>query len=322
MAGMAERLRLGDMLVAAGMVTDAQVEEALAAQKETGLRLGEMLVELGYVTEGQMTQVLSNQLSIPWVNLYHVDFSRELLGLVPTEIAEEHCLVPVYVRHVRRQGDTLYVAMEDPLNIPAMQEVADHSGLPVKPMVASPTDIKNAIRVYYLGLPPLSEGADASVELDVGDLLDAEAASRPPPASAPAAPEPEPVAAAPEPEPEPEPLAATPSEPPRVVTPSVPPGPRPGPGFLTLTLLDGTQVKLPAARGKKDEAPKAEERLTTRDLIHALVARAGGADVGDILPDDAWEPLMAALLSVLLRKGLIADWEFVDEWNKHRKPKE
>lgn len=146
------------MLVAAELVTEAQVKEALGAQKRTGQRLGETLVSMGYVTEGQMTQVLSNQLSIPWVNLYHVDFSRELLGLVPTEVAERNCLVPVYVRHVRRQGDTLYVAMEDPLNVAAMQEVADGSGLPVKPMVASPTDIRNAIRVYYLGLPARGGG--------------------------------------------------------------------------------------------------------------------------------------------------------------------
>lgn len=106
-----------------------------------------------------------------------------------------------------------------------------------------------------------------------------------------------------------------------MVKPSVPPPRRPGPGFMTLTLLDGTQVKLPAGKAK-DAAPKAEDRLTTRDLIHALVARAGGADVSDVLPEDAWEPLVAALLSVLLRKGLIADWEFVDEWNKQRKKHE
>lgn len=307
---MAERLRLGDMLVAAGLVTEAQVKEALAAQKGTGLRLGEMLVKLGYVTEGQMTQVLSNQLSIPWVNLYHVDFSRELLGLVPAPIAEKHGLVPVYVRHVRRQGDTLYVAMEDPLNVPAMQDVADESGLPVKPMVASPTDIRNAIRVYYLGLPPLSE-VEKSTEIDVAELIEAEAPA--PPAKKPVL---EVVPSEPPPAAEPEP--APPPERPAVV-PSAPPPARPGPGFLTLTLLDGTQVKLPSAKkGKTHEAPKAEQRLTTRDLIHALVARAGGADVRDVLPDDAWEPLLAALLSVLLRKGLIADWEFVDEWNKQR----
>jgi len=92
-----------------------------------------------------------------------------------------------------------------------------------------------------------------------------------------------------------------------------------------LTLLDGTTVRLPSpgadrSSAKEEEQKPAPERgLTTRDLIHALRARAAGEDVGDVLPDDAWEPLFATLLSVLLRKGLVADWEFVDEWKKQTK---
>lgn len=277
------------MLVAAGLVTEPQVREALSAQRDTGRRLGETLVELGYVTEPQMTQVLSNQLSIPWVNLYHVDFSRELLELVPAEVAEEHRLVPVYVRHIRRQGDTLYVAMDDPMNGDALQRVADHAGLPTKAMVAAPTDIENAIRVYYLGLAPLEEeeeddDAEAQVIL-VDQDEEAEEAFAP-------------------------------------VAPSMPPPARSGPAtsFRTLTLLDGTVVRLPGGPKKKRETSPGR-RLTTRDLIHALRARAAGEDVSDVLPDDAWEPLFATLLSVLLRKGLIADWEFVDEWKKQTRKK-
>jgi len=303
------------MLVVAGLVTEEQVSEALSEQKKTGHRLGETLVELGYVTEPQMTQVVSNQLSIPWVDLYHVDFSRELLDLVSSEIAERFCLIPVYVRHVRRQGDTLYVAMDDPLNVDALQEVADGSGLPVKPMVAAPNDIRNAIRVYYLGLPPLEE--ETNLDLGMDDVLEASEAA---PASAD---DDESVEVdAPDDESEPPPAEEPPAEEPEAeerppIKPSVPPAPRPGPGFLTLTLLDGTTVKLPSAGEKAKE--KKEDRLTTRDLIHALRAKAAGADVSDILPDDAWEPLLASLLSLLLRKGLIADWEFVDEWNKQRR---
>ncbi len=307
---MSGRLRLGDMLVAAGLVTEAQVEEALAHQKKTGQRLGETLVSMGYVSEGQMTQVLSNQLSIPWVNLYHIDFSRELLERVPADLAEQYRLVPVYMRHVRRQGDTLYVAMDDPLNFDALQLVADASGLPVKPMVASPTDIENAIRVYYLGLPPLEAKKPVKAQPEEKKAPEKQ---------------PEPVAEkvearAPEPTIEEEKPAP---EPVRSATPSAPPPPKTGgPRFLTLTLLDGTQVRLPSPDAEKkpvEKQEKAEHGLTTRDLIHALSARAAGEDVSDVLPDGAWEPLFAALLSVLMRKGLVADWEFVDEWKKHRK---
>lgn len=303
------------MLVAAGMVTEAQVKEALARQKQTGRRLGETLVTLGYVSEAQMTQVLSNQLTIPWVNLYHVDFSRELLDLVPAELAEQYCLVPVYIRHVRRQGDTLYVAMDDPLNTDALQRVADHAGLPVKPMVASPTDIRNAIRVYYLGQPPLDEDFEEIEDSDLEiDEPEAKVHGR------------SDVAQTITPTPLPKEESRRESEKPAVVesgpivTPSAPPQPRAGSNFLTLTLLDGTTVRLPSpgASGRSKGRDNAPERgMTTRDLIHALRARAAGKDVGDVLPDNAWESLFATLLSVLLRKGLVADWEFVDEWQKH-----
>lgn len=281
------------MLVRAGIITEDDVREALVQQKRTGDRLGETLVAMGKVTERQMTQQLSNQLTIPWVNLYHVDFSRELLDLVPADLAEHYELIPVYVRSVRRQGDTLYVAMTDPLNLEILQQVADEAGLPVKPMVANPTDIRNAIRVYYLGLAPLEE-EEPKAERE------------------PAAEESEP---APD-EPTPEPVPSDEGGP--SARPSQPPPPRPAAAFMTLTLLDGTQVKLPSPAAAGAAVEPEERGLTTRDLIHALNARAAGEDVSDVLPDDAWEPLVATLLSVLLRKGLIADWEFVDEWKKQR----
>src|SRR5688572_15473077 len=99
-AGGGGRRRLGEMLVAAGLLTPAQLSEALTEQARTGGRLGDVLLAKGLVNESQITQTLSNQLSIPWVSLYHVEFSRELLNLVGAEIAERYGLVPIYVREV------------------------------------------------------------------------------------------------------------------------------------------------------------------------------------------------------------------------------
>lgn len=83
--------------------------------------------------------------------------------------------------------------------------------------------------------------------------------------------------------------------------------------MVSLTLLDGTTISLPA-RGKKDAATG---DLTARDFVSALRATAHGADASEILGDQVrWEPVIAALLSILLRKGLIADWEFVEELRK------
>lgn len=143
------RLRLGELLVEARIITQEQLEQVLDAQKRDGRRLGTLLVERGLINETQLTQILSQQLSVPWVSLYHVDFSRRLLALVPRDVAASFCLIPIYVRHVRGQGDTLYVAMDDPTNVEALNACAKWSGLPTRAMIAAPSDIRSAIDVYY-----------------------------------------------------------------------------------------------------------------------------------------------------------------------------
>lgn len=149
------RERLGDMLVQAGLVNMSQLNEALEAQKSTGMRLGKQLVALGHVTELQLAQTLSNQLSIPWVSLDRIEFSHDLLARVPAELADRYTLMPIYVRSVRHQGDTLYVAMEDPTDEVAHQQVSAAAGLPVRAMIAAPGDIRRAIdRHYFVELSP------------------------------------------------------------------------------------------------------------------------------------------------------------------------
>jgi len=90
--------------------------------------------------------------------------------------------------------------------------------------------------------------------------------------------------------------------------------------MVTLTLLDGSTVRLPAPGSKRNDAQQAqvEGGLTASDLVSALLARAQGADVSDVLPDQQWEVLFASLLTLLIRKGLLADWEFVEEWKKRQ----
>ncbi len=119
-------------------------------------RLGRLLVESGFVDETQLTQVLGRQLSVPWVSLYHVDFSRQLLNLVPREVAEGYGVVPVYVRHVRGQGETLYVATDDPTNEDGLRKASAYAGLPVRPMIASASDIRRSP-------PPRPRGSRPSV---------------------------------------------------------------------------------------------------------------------------------------------------------------
>jgi type IV pilus assembly protein PilB len=329
------RVRLGELLVEAQVVSRQQLDEVLELQKRDGRRLGTLLVESGLVTETQVTQILSQQLSIPWVSLYHIDFSRQLLNLVPQATAEKYCLVPIFVRRVRGFGDTLYVAMDDPTDESAQKEVAQYSGLPVRAMIAPPSDIRAAIRVYYTG------GADTASLSEAVAEAEAELTGRPTPVlgepnlarmradtkatkaatAAPAPATPAPVQAQrlsslpPDSEPAPD---SSPTIEAREVSMPAPKRGRPR-KMVTLTLLDGTQVNLPAKRPRapSEPAPKGSAELTARDLVAALRAISHGADASEILGDGArWEPLFAALLSLLLKKHLIADWEFVDEFHK------
>ena len=345
--------RIGELLVEAGVLSQSQLEQALFAQRKDGRKLGQLLIELGLATEIQLTQTLSRQLSVPWVSLYHVDFSRSLLNMVPRAISEKFCLIPIFVRRVRKLGETLYVAMEDPTNDAALEEVKRGASLPVKPMIACPSDIRAAIRVYYQG-----------EEAGTGPLLTAVAAVAqapppPPPSSEsvlgakapPVRPPAPPVRDRPVAVPDPKPLdsedvesappseaaassaAASPAATARDATSAKTQekdGARPRlarPRMISLTLLDGTSISIPGPpkqRVSKPEIPVPQkegdamsDQLTARDLVSALRAVAHGVDASDILgTEPRWEAMFSALLSILLRKGLIADWEFVEEFRK------
>src|SRR5687768_17974495 len=129
---MSGRVRLGELLVTANIISREQLDQALLLQRESGQKLGKVLVDRGFVSKTQVTQILSQQLSVPWVSLYHIDFSRQLLDLVPEALAEKHCLVPIFVRRVRGLGETLYIAMDDPMDEAAQKAVSEFSGLPVR----------------------------------------------------------------------------------------------------------------------------------------------------------------------------------------------
>lgn len=146
---MSQNRRLGDLLRAASLVTDEQLARALEEQARGGTRLGEILVRHGVVTELQLIQVLSNQLSVAWVSLPHVDFTDELLMLVPVEVAEQHTLIPVHFRIGKQKEKILYVAMDDPTNVSAMEQVSRVTGMHVRPLIAPHSEIRRHIQACY-----------------------------------------------------------------------------------------------------------------------------------------------------------------------------
>jgi len=383
---MVQRVRLGELLVDAGVLSREQLEQVLDLQKKDGRRLGTLLVDQGLVSETQVTQILSQQLSVPWVSLHHIDFTRQLLNLVPRETAEQYCLVPIFVRRVRGIGQTLYIAMDDPSDERARDAVAEYSGLAVRTMIAPPSDIRAAIRAYY-SLPsraPAAEREAPELEIhsvdasEIQEALQAEAqvdeeeeplaiqAEQEQPTSAPRrSPSTPPAVAAAPPASDADTPAAGEAEPPTEQLPVLPvrerlplvrmetgrperptagenppdssgplpsrqlPAPKGGkrPQMITMTLLDGTQVTLPVRRSRASGAGSAEpspseveHALTARDLVEALRAVAHGNDATDVLGREVqWEAIVGALLSTLLKKHLVADWEFVEEYERFRR---
>lgn len=143
-------MRLGEMLVHAGLLTREDLADALHEQEQRGVKLGEVLVRRGLITEQDLTQILSNRVSVAWVCLDYIDFTRELLSLLPGELALELNLIPVYFRSEQNRK-ILYVAVDDPTAISAMERVAVHTGMHVRPLVAPASEIRRAVKQHYFG---------------------------------------------------------------------------------------------------------------------------------------------------------------------------
>lgn len=140
--------RLGELLIEAGVIDEFQLRSALADQKRWGERLGTTLIKLGFVTEELMAKALSSQLRIPSVNLRTTQVPPEVYELIPAEKAEKYNLMPVMVR---KEGPkkALYVAMSDPTNLAAIDELQFQIGMQIKPVIAMDSQIQAAIRHYY-----------------------------------------------------------------------------------------------------------------------------------------------------------------------------
>src|SRR5215813_5632495 len=145
--------RLGDLLVAEGLITDPQLREALADQKGKTDKLGTVLVALGFLSEEQLIGFLSRQYGIPSITLGNLDLDAETLRLVPAHIAKKYEVVPV-----KRIGGTLTLAMSDPTNVFALDDIAFMTNLQILPVVAPQAAIRRALDKNYDTTQPASMG--------------------------------------------------------------------------------------------------------------------------------------------------------------------
>ena len=137
-------VKLGEMLLKAGLIDQAQLTEALQSQKANGEKLGFNLVQLGFVQEDDITQLLSEQYGVPSINLRHFEIEESVINLIPSEVAQKYLVVPV-----NRTGATLTISMADPTNVFAMDDIKFMTGYNVEPVVASEIAIREAIDKYY-----------------------------------------------------------------------------------------------------------------------------------------------------------------------------
>ena len=138
------RKRIGDLLVDAGVITPDQLQQALHQQKEMKKRLGDVLISEGYISQQQFIEVLEFQLGIPHVQLFRQKIEPKIIALIPQKLATMHGVLPLRV-----DGGKLILAMSDPLDYFAIDEIRIATGMRVDPVIASKDELTRAINRHY-----------------------------------------------------------------------------------------------------------------------------------------------------------------------------
>ena len=136
--------RLGEILIKESLITSEQLKQALEYQKQHGGRLGSCLMKMGFITDDEITAVLSRQYGVPSINLKYYEVDAAVIKLIPQDTAVRYQIVPL-----SRVGSTLTIAMTDPTNVFAMDDIKFMTGFNVEPVVASESAISEAIAKFY-----------------------------------------------------------------------------------------------------------------------------------------------------------------------------
>ena len=149
--------KLSDFLLEQKLLTKEQLDRALAAQKEKNQPLHRVLVELGFVSEKDLLSVLSENLNIPPVDLARFELDPNVAKLIPKELAQHYEIVPI-----SKIGKTVTIAMANPLNVFALEEIRSLTGLDLRPTIASQKDVSEAFRRLYSG--SMQEAIETALE--------------------------------------------------------------------------------------------------------------------------------------------------------------
>ena len=136
--------QLGELLIERNVIDQSQLDKALALQKEKGGLLGEILVQLGYAKEEDIAQALTAQYGFPYLPLNNYEINPDIARIIPGRVARQYLLIPI-----DKIGNSLTIAMSNPLNEQAVEDVELISGCTVQSFVAISSEIKKAIDKYY-----------------------------------------------------------------------------------------------------------------------------------------------------------------------------
>lgn len=239
---MGGRLKLGQILVSKGLISPEQLAAALGEQERWGSRLGMTLVRMGFLEEEALVRVLAGQLRLPVARIRGKSVNSEVLELVPVELAEMYRCLPLFVRE-EGGAKALFLAMEDPSDLEALDELAFQIGQKLRPVLVAPTELEDALTRHYHGTA-LMGPADALPPVRVSQRR------RPGPGESETAPD----------LPPPDPL--------------LDPGPEPpGPGSSPTMAMDPNLAPVFGAPSPQEPSQGLEPRVILRALAQLLVEK-------------------------------------------------
>ncbi|MCP3676364.1 MAG: type II secretion system protein GspE, partial [Deltaproteobacteria bacterium] len=136
--------KIGELLTESGLITHTQLDEALKVSRQQGIRVGRAIVTLGIATESDIAQTLANQFGIPHINLKGLVIEPQVLRLIPEPVARRHKVIPV-----TQDDNGLSVAMVDPLDVFAIDDIKKTTGCNIMPCVTAEKELVDAIEQYY-----------------------------------------------------------------------------------------------------------------------------------------------------------------------------
>jgi len=163
-----KRIRIGDILVAQQIITQDQLMEALAEQKNTGFKLGRQLIALGLVDENTLLNILSEQLNYPFIELKHYRYNRDLVQTLPETVARRYRVIVL-----KDEPDGILLGMSDPTDIFGLDEIQNLMNRPIKPAVVREDELLDILDVAYSRaseIASLAEQLDEELESDQIDI--------------------------------------------------------------------------------------------------------------------------------------------------------